>query len=74
MKDTEMGTSTPGRHPLGHRAVGVRTPSNRLGSARGLVLVDWTSDLGNVPEDRPVRRATGFRHALASTGRVAVRC
>jgi hypothetical protein len=40
---------------------------------RGIVLVDWTSSLGNVPENRPVRRATGgFSHALASAGRLAV--
>ena len=39
-----------------------------------MVLVDWTSNLGNVREDRPVRRATGgFSHALASAGRVAAR-
>jgi hypothetical protein len=39
-----------------------------------MVLVDWTSNLGNGPEDRPVRRATGgFNHALASANRVAAR-
>jgi len=39
-----------------------------------MVLVDWTSSLRNVPEDGPVRRATGgFSHALASAGRVAAR-
>jgi hypothetical protein len=38
-----------------------------------MVLVDWTNSLGNVPENRPVRRATGgFSHALASAGRLAV--
>jgi hypothetical protein len=39
-----------------------------------MVLVEWTSNLGNSPEDRPVRHATGgFRHALASASQVAAR-
>jgi len=39
-----------------------------------MMLVDWTSNLGNVPEDRPVRHAAvGFSHAPASAGRLAAR-
>jgi hypothetical protein len=62
---------TPSAARVRHRAAHEGAVGPCLARA-GLVLVEWTGDLGNVPEDRPVRHATGgFGHALASAGRLA---